>query len=187
MRSSKWLLGLSLVSAIAAVAVAMGGCGSSSSGSPGVGGSSGTGGASASTGTSGTTGTGGSSGGGTGGSADAGPACTSMGPNVATINAGPLWACFESACMTQLVACAADCACNNAVIAALQCVPTGGSQMTCFAPVITAGPTGMAVAICLFTSTSACSASPDAGSDGPEDSGADASGEGGTDAPSQGG
>jgi hypothetical protein len=79
--------------------------------------------------------------------------------------------------MAQLVACASECACNNATLAALQCVATGGSQMTCFTPVATAGTNGLPVVTCLLTSTSACAPTLDAASEGPGDGGAD--GEGG--------
>jgi hypothetical protein len=171
MRSSKWLLGLSVVTWFAAIAVALGGCGSSSSGSP-----SGVGGRGGNIGGGGSIGTGGTSGGAAGagaGGADAGQACTPMDASAATIAAGPLWGCLQSACMAQLVACASECACNNAVLGALQCVATGGGQTTCFAPVATGGGTnGASVAICLYMSTSGCSPNLDAGSDGPEDSGA---------------
>jgi hypothetical protein len=43
--------------------------------------------------------------------------------------------------------------------------------------VAAAGTNGMAVAICLFTSTSSCSSNLDGGADGPGEGGADASGE----------
>ncbi len=89
--------------------------------------------------------------------------------------------------MAPLVACASDCVCNNAVLAALQCAATGGSQTTCFAPVFTAGATGMAVVTCLLTSSSGCSPMLDASPEAPEDGGADVSGEAGSDAPGQGG
>jgi hypothetical protein len=153
-RSSTWLLAISLVIMMPFAAISLGGCGSSSGGAR----DGGTGGSGA-----------GSGGSGGAGGADAAAACTSMDASAATINAGALWGCFESACMAQLVACASECACNNAVLGALQCAATGGSQTTCFAPVATAGTNGMAVAICLFTSTSSCSPNLDAGSDGPAD------------------
>jgi hypothetical protein len=171
-RSSTWLLAISLVIMMPFAAISLGGCGSSSGGArdggPG--------------GTGGNVGSGGSSGSGGAGGADA-AACTPMDASAATINGGALWACFESACMTQLVACASDCACNNAVLGALQCAATGGGQTTCFAPVAAVGTNGMAVAICLLTSTSSCSPNLDAGSEGPGDGGGDA----GADATDQGG
>lgn len=169
MRSSTWLLRLSLVIPFAVIASS--GCGSTSSGTKDSGPGSGGG----MIGSGGGTGSGGSGG---GGGADAGTACTSMDASAATIDAGTLWGCFENACMTQLAACASECACNNAVLAALQCVATGGNQMTCFTPVATTGTNGLPVATCLFTSTSGCNSALDAGSEGPADSGTDAAGMG---------
>ena len=184
MRSSTWLLAVSLV--IPFAAIAPGGCGSNSSG-----GNTGSGGSGGTTGRGGTTGTGGSSGsGGTGGGAggaDAGAPCTAMDASVATIDSGTRWACLQGVCMAPLEACAADCVCNNAVLAALQCSATGGSQTTCFTPVFSAGSTGNAVVTCLVTSSPGCTPMLDAAPEGPEDSGADASGEGGADAPGEGG
>jgi len=66
--------------------------------------------------------------------------------------------------MAQLLGCASECACNNAALAALQCVATGGSQMTCFIPLATAGTNGLPVVSCLLTATSGCGSNLDAGS-----------------------
>jgi hypothetical protein len=56
-------------------------------------------------------------------------------------------------------------------LGALQCVATGGSQMTCFTPVATAGANGLPVVTCLLTSTSACGPTLDGGSDSAGDGG----------------
>lgn len=166
MRSSTWLLGVSLIMPFAAITLS--GCGSSSNGS-------GTGGSGGKVGSGGSNGSGGSSGSGGGaGGADAGAACTPMTSSAATIDAGTLWGCLETACMTQLVACASDCVCNNAVLAALQCVAGGGNQMTCFTPLASAGSGGLSVVTCLLMSTATCNPNVDAGSEGPGDSAADA-------------
>jgi hypothetical protein len=153
MRSTTWLLAISLV-VMPFFAITLGGCGSSSSAAK----------------DSGAAGSGGSGGSGTGGTAGAGAgdaaACTPMDASAATVDAGNLWGCLESACMAQVVACAADCACNNAVLAALQCVATGGSQTTCFAPLASVGPNGTALGLCLLMSTSGCTPNRDAAAEG---------------------
>jgi hypothetical protein len=95
--------------------------------------------------------------------------CEASTMSSATIQSGPAWTCLEMVCKTSLTACAADCQCNNAVLAALECVvAAGGANATmaqttvCFtsnlgplfngpdAPI--AGPVGM----CLMTMSQAC-------------------------------
>jgi hypothetical protein len=108
MRKWRFILGASVIG-IGAVAVA---CSNSSSGGGGGnedGGDSG-----------GTTSEG-------GGGGDA-PACTPVDASVTTIDGGALWACFNTtaACGAELMACANDCICNSAMIAALLCVADAG-------------------------------------------------------------
>jgi hypothetical protein len=162
--STRWLIGISLVMAAAAFALA--GCGS--------GGGGGTRDAAPDT-LPAMTGSGGVSGAGGGpGSADA-AVCTPLGGSVATVAAGATWACFQATCMTELVACAADCACNNAMLNALLCVNATGDSRSCFTTAaVTGGAGAVNVAICLEQASggddaAACSAStPDGGvTDGP--------------------
>jgi hypothetical protein len=152
----------------AAIALGIGGCSSDSDDPPlsSTGGKAGTGGSagSSSAGASGSAGNGGSAGTGA-------AVCTPLAGSAATIAAGPLWGCFQNACMTELGACAADCECNNATLTALGCVAGGGNQMTCFTPLAGAGATGLQVIACLVTSTPGCTAPPDAGSEEPGDAG----------------
>lgn len=96
--------------------------------------------------------------GGVGGNAgtDTGPACVPLG-NIATVNAGPLWACFQQSCAPSLTACAADCLCNNGIVGALTCVAAGGMQTTCFFAAATAlgnNPNAIVLLGCLATAQS---------------------------------
>jgi hypothetical protein len=164
--STRWLVGISMV--LLAAAIAMAGCGS--------GGGGGTRDAGPDT-LPVTTGSGGASGAGGGSGTDAAAVCTPLGGSVATIAAGATWACFQAACMTELVACAADCTCNNAMLNALLCVSTTGDSRSCFTTAaVTGGSGAVSVAICLEQGggggggdAAACSApTPDGGgTDGP--------------------
>jgi hypothetical protein len=113
--------------------------------------------------------------------------------NVATLMSGPSWTCLEMVCKTSLTACGANCECNNAVLAALECVVmAGGSSATpaqtaaCFTsnigPLIS-GPEGSVVgplATCLMTMSQSCATQGmEGGTDGSTDGAS--SGEAGTD------
>lgn len=99
--------------------------------------------------------------------------------SVATSTFSPIWTCLEQACSTSLIACAADCTCNNAVLTALDCVATdAGTQTACFTNALTpialthiaAGEVGA----CLQSGGMSCGATvvTDGGLDGSTDSGA---------------
>jgi hypothetical protein len=66
---------------------------------------------------------------------DAGP-CVDGAFNVETFDSGsPEWACFQTACMNELTACAAVCNCNTPIVNALLCsadASTTTAMMTCF-------------------------------------------------------
>jgi hypothetical protein len=57
------------------------------------------------------------------GGGEAAAPCTdmAMGLKGSTIDGGATWACYQSLCAASITACSASCACNNAVIGALQC------------------------------------------------------------------
>lgn len=99
--------------------------------------------------------------------ADAGPPpCTPLGISVATLDAGPLWGCYERLCSTSLSACAADCTCNNGILGALSCIAGGGMQMNCFLSAATSlGGNSNAAALlgCLATGQSCLMGMVDAG------------------------
>ena len=149
MRSLVWFVALSL--GVLAAAVAASGCG----GSAGAGRDAAS---DVSNATSGSGGRGGGAGsGGVGGAAGDGTdaaACTPMGESVATFDAGAVWACFQTACMSSLVTCAADCPCNNAMLNALICVSTTGDRTGCFTmAAVSGGTNAVAVALCLNQSS----------------------------------
>lgn len=64
-------------------------------------------------------------------------ACVSLPVSVATVDAGDLFGCYQTACAAELGACAADCVCNGAIMSALQCLlADAGSVQSCFYPPI---------------------------------------------------
>jgi hypothetical protein len=75
------------------------------------------------------------------------PACVPNAMKVSTLDGGASWGCIETACKTELTACAADCDCNNAVLGALSCIQTMGvaATMTCFTTALTPVVTNAAV------------------------------------------
>jgi hypothetical protein len=126
-------------------------------------------------------------------------------PSDASIATGmftPIWTCYEQAsvCGAQLTACAADCACNLAVLTSLECVATdAGTQQGCFqtfpmglGPLATASTNSAAtgLGVCLLNVGTKCGADVvvdggDAGGDAgtKEDAASDAStGDAATDA-----
>jgi hypothetical protein len=130
-------------------------------------------------------------------------ACVPVDASVETIAVGSQWACFQSACSSQLTACAADCVCNLAIFGALNCSAAGGSATTCFGSVLQSTGGNPAVGgalLCLSMNTSTCSATEGGveggteggAADGGTDSGVDGGAEGGaadgpvTDAPTDG-
>jgi hypothetical protein len=161
MRASLYLIGFAAASLVGA-GVAQVGC-SSSSGSP-----------AAPVEDAAAEGGGSSSGGGSGSSSgsggmDAAKPCTpASDASAATIMTGsPSWDCQEVQCKTELTACAADCQCNNDILAALQClVPDSsvGAQSTCFGPVSgSSNPPDVTALTCLAQHQTMCNA---AGMDG---------------------
>ena len=144
---------------------------------------------------------GGSDDGGGGADGDAGApvdssSCPVVDVSVATVDAGPLWACLESACMPELTACAADCVCNDALLVALLCAAGGTSPVTCFTNAIQQNLGDFAVVgvgTCLQTNALACLAvsegGTDAGADAVDGQGGRSDGgqEGGPDASTDGG
>jgi hypothetical protein len=56
--------------------------------------------------------------------------------NVATFDAGPGWACYQAHCAAQLAKCSMEASCNNAIVAAVQCVLLGGADNQCFTPAL---------------------------------------------------
>jgi hypothetical protein len=93
----------------------------------------------------------------------AGP-CVPIDPNidVGTFDSGSsVWSCLQSdtVCGPELVACGADCVCNNAILRALTCVSGGGSNDTCFINAFTAivaEEAGPPVGNCLHAMGSTC-------------------------------
>jgi len=160
MRASLYLIGFAAASLVGA-GVAQVGCSSSSGGSPAApedamapegGGSSSSGGSGSSSGSS--------------GGMDSGKACSPADASAETIVTGsPAWDCQQVQCKTELTACAADCQCNNDILAALQClVPDSsvGAQSTCFGPVLSSSnpPDTMALT-CLSAHQSMCNGGTD--------------------------
>jgi hypothetical protein len=95
-------------------------------------------------------------------------ACEAAGPSVATLDAGSAaWNCYEAMCATSLQACAADCTCNNAILASLMCVQSmggnaadAGTMYNCFSAQIMKVASNMnaiTLAGCLQMHTMACS------------------------------
>ena len=130
--------------------------------------------------------------GGEGGVADSG--CP-VGTSIATVDAGAQWGCLQSACMSELAACASDCVCNSALLGALVCVAGGQSATACFTNAIQQNLGDLyvvAVGSCLQTNAVACLAVGEGGTDaaadatpgegGGRDGGQDGSLEAGTDA-----
>jgi hypothetical protein len=169
MRTSLYLVGLAAASIMGAGAV---GFGCSSSSSPAAAQDSGTTEASVED----------SSGGDGSGGGDAAEepavACTPSGVNVATMNFGSsTWSCFQAQCMPSLTMCAADCACDNGILSALQCAADAGAAgtMGCFVTAfgtLTGNTAGTAVETCLVQMmtppSGACSGAPagDGGTEG---------------------
>jgi hypothetical protein len=121
--------------------------------------------------------------------------------SAATIMSGPGWTCLEMVCKTSLTACAADCACNNAVLTALECVVmAGGATATpaqtaaCFTsnlgPLYSGSEAAIAgpLAMCLQTMSQGCAMQGmEGGTDGGSEGGdaataSDATGDSTTDA-----
>jgi hypothetical protein len=171
MRASLYLVGFAAVAVVGAGMTGVG-CSSSSSGTtPGDDASMGTDGSGSSSGA-------GSSGGddtGTAADAPAAPCVPTDAGSVATFDSGSaVWACYQAMCKTSLTACAADCACNNGVFKALQCVATdAGSATTCFGTVtaVTTSPNSDLTS-CLVSNAACMTAT--AGDGGPTTDGAPA-------------
>ncbi len=81
-----------------------------------------------------------------GGGGDTGAAACTPAPgamDIATFDAGASWGCLQAHCGPSFTACAASCACNNAVNAALLCLSDAGAmpsmskQVACFTPPLT--------------------------------------------------
>jgi hypothetical protein len=139
-----------------------------------------------------TTGDGGDAGATTGdGSARDSATCTPVDASIATVAAGATWGCFQSACASQLSACAVDCTCNDALLGALVCAGTGGSSTGCFTAEITQhlGDTAVVLVGNCLQSTTCPAAGAEAGVDGgaQPDTGADAGVDAGTEAGSDSG
>jgi hypothetical protein len=93
--------------------------------------------------------------------AETGPTCvadadiTKLNPPDAEIGdsgqtAAGCYSCIETTCGSQLSACNADCACNVAVVAFLNCVQGGGAVTTCGAGLATGGGTaGLPLGLCV--------------------------------------
>jgi hypothetical protein len=98
---------------------------------------------------------------------DTGATCVPIGVSVATVDAGPVWGCFQRTCALSLGVCAANCLCNNGIAGALACIGTGGQQAACFATALGglgANPAAIGLLGCL-TTAQACIQG-DAGADG---------------------
>jgi hypothetical protein len=66
-------------------------------------------------------------------SIDAGCPPMAGSPKVTDLDAGgALWMCTRAACSDALIPCGSDCACNNAILSALNCTRKGGSVDDCF-------------------------------------------------------
>jgi hypothetical protein len=127
MRASLYLVGFAAVAVVGAGMTGVG-CSSSSSGTTPA--------EDAATGTDAPS-SGSSSGSGddTGTGSETAAPCTPLDAgSAATLKTGSaVWDCYEAMCKTSLTACAADCACNNGVLAALQCVANdAGTGTSCF-------------------------------------------------------
>jgi|SRR5581483_6825085 len=66
-------------------------------------------------------------------------ACVKNAMSIATLDGGSMWGCVQTTCDSMgLSACAADCVCNNAIVASLACIQakgatiTGSQTMACF-------------------------------------------------------
>jgi hypothetical protein len=142
-----------------------------------------------------------------GGSTDA-PACTPVldATTVTTIDGGALWACFNTApaCGTELMACAADCVCDNAMLLALNCVAEAGgasapanAMMGCVVTQLgtypgAAGDTTVSTLLACLTGKGKAACEPEGGTSeagteggteaGTEGGGSEGGSEGGTDA-----
>jgi hypothetical protein len=79
-----------------------------------------------------------------GGGAD--PACVPSQESVATVDAGALFGCYQTACASELSGCAADCVCNAAVTTGLECLlADAGTGHSCFYPPILRNASNVAV------------------------------------------
>jgi hypothetical protein len=80
------------------------------------------------------------------GDAGAVAACVSFPMSIATVDAGPLFECYQTACASEFSACAADCVCNGAIMTGLQCLlADAGSAQSCFYPPILRSATDLPV------------------------------------------
>jgi hypothetical protein len=60
------------------------------------------------------------------------------------------YTCIKTTCTSELTACSADCACNNAVIKYLTCMQTGGATITCGTGLATGGgASGLPLVLCV--------------------------------------
>jgi hypothetical protein len=119
-------------------------------------------------------------------------ACVPVDASVETIAAGSQWGCYQSACSTQLTACAADCICNGTILASLGCAAAGGDSVTCFTNaiissrsesqvVLTLGCLQMKMGMCSGTTEGGTEAGTEGGAEGgPAEGGADTGVDGGT-------
>jgi hypothetical protein len=116
-------------------------------------------------------------------------ACVPVDASVETVAAGPQWGCFQSACSTQLTACAADCLCNRTILTSLGCAAAGGDSTTCFTNAVVSSGAESAVVValgCLRTNMGMCSGGGTEGGTeggaegGPAEGGSDTGVDGGT-------
>jgi hypothetical protein len=146
MRASLYLIGFAAASIVGAGVIEIG-CSSSSSTAP-------SGGPDAAV----------DSGGGEDGGEEAAVPCTPLSDaSVATTNFGSTtWACTQMKCATDLQACAADCACNNALLTALSCTaeagatPTQAETFACFTPALSVPSAPMDLSACLISAGQSC-------------------------------
>jgi hypothetical protein len=146
MRASLYLIGFAAASIVGAGVIEIG-CSSSSSTAP-------PGGPDAAA----------DSGGEDGGEEAAVVPCTPLSDaSVATTNFGSTtWACTQMKCATDLQACAADCACNNALLTALACTADAGAMATmaqtfaCFTPALSVPSAPMDLSACLISASQSC-------------------------------
>ena len=104
--------------------------------------------------------------------------CTAAPVNVETLDGGAQWSCLQTACKASLTACAAECECNNAVLASLLCSADGGTPTACFTPLATGDMLAQGVITCLAMDTMSTGPCPQPGT-GTGDGGGDAAKAGG--------
>jgi hypothetical protein len=85
--------------------------------------------------------------------AGADAACVPSSVGIATVDAGALFGCYQTACSKELSGCATDCVCNGAIMSGLQCLlADAGSAQDCFySPILrnAADPTVRSAGTCL--------------------------------------